>query len=340
MKIVVLAGGISSERDVSYSSGKKIYYALKKRGHKVILIDVYFGISCEVDNIFDLDYDWGKDICEIGETAPIVENIKAKRNNCKSAYFGENVIEICNKSDLVFLALHGENGENGKVQATFDLLGIKYTGTDYLGSALAMNKGLSKELFQHHGIMTPKYYKHSPHDSVDNFTYPKVVKVSCGGSSIGVYIVHNEEEYNSAILEAKMIDREILIEEYIEGREFSVGIIDGKALPVIEIIPKAGFYNYKNKYQSGNTIEICPADISHEKTLYMQKIAEKAYQILRLKIYARIDFIMCNKNGEIYCLEANTLPGMTPTSLIPQEAKAMGIDYPSLCEKIIELSIK
>lgn len=137
-----------------------------------------------------------------------------------------------------------------------------------------------------------------------------------------------------------MIDREILIEEYIEGREFSVGIIDGKALPVIEIIPKAGFYNYKNKYQSGNTIEICPADISHEKTLYMQKIAEKAYQILRLSIYARIDFIMCNKNGEIYCLEANTLPGMTPTSLIPQEAKAMGIDYPSLCEKIIELSIK
>ncbi len=340
MKIVVLAGGTSSERDVSYSSGKKIYYALKERGHKVILIDIYLGISCEVDNIFDLEYDWGNDICEIGDTAPIVENIKAQRNNCKSVYFGENVIEICNKSDLVFLALHGENGENGKVQATFDLLGIKYTGTDFLGSALAMNKGLSKELFQHHGIRTPKYCRLRPHDSVDNFTYPKVVKVSCGGSSIGVYIVNNDEEYNSAILEAEMIDSEVLIEEYIEGREFSVGIIDGKALPIIEIIPKIGFYNYKNKYQSGNTIEICPADISYEKTIYMQKIAEKAYKILRLKIYARIDFIMSNKNGEIYCLEANTLPGMTPSSLIPQEAMVVGMDYPSLCEKIIELSIK
>lgn len=331
MRIVVLAGGTSTERDVSLNSGKKIYHALKEKGHKVILMDVYFGISGNVENIYDIDYDFSENISGISELAPKIESIKEQKSNNRESYFGENVIEICQKSDMVFLALHGENGENGKIQATFDLLGIKYTGSDYLGSALAMDKLLTKELFIKNDVRTPKY--------VNVVTYPKVVKVSSGGSSIGVFIVHNDEEYNHAICEASLIESEILIEEYINGREFSVGLLDGKALPVIEIIPKTGFYDYKNKYQAGNAVEICPAQISEIKSKEMQKIAEKVFRVLRLNVYGRVDFIISDKTNDIYCLEANTLPGMTPMSLIPQEAAVVGIDYPSLCEKIIDLSL-
>ena len=341
MKIVVLAGGTSTERDVSYSSGRKIYSALREKGHKVILVDVYMGTTIDCQDIFDLDYDWIKGIADIDENAPSLELIKSQRDDGGSSYFGKNVLEICKRSDIVFLALHGENGENGKLQAAFDLLGIKYTGTDYLGSALAMNKLLAKQLFIANGIKTPRFYILDDNISIDNnMEFPRVVKVSCGGSSIGVFITNTKEEYRLALNEAGMIDKEILVEEYIDGREFSVGIIGGEALPVIEIIPKDGFYNYKSKYQSGYAMEVCPAHLSIEKTDEIQKLAQRVYHALKLKVYARIDFIISNKTGEIYCLEANTLPGMTPTSLIPQEALAIGLSFSSLCEKIIELSLK
>ncbi len=342
MNIVVLAGGTSTERDVSLISGKKIYAALKENGHKVILCDVFLGIpDHEVDGLFEKEIDWVAGINNISETSPDIEKVKAMRVNPEIGFFGPNVISLCQKADIVFMALHGENGENGKIQAAFDLLDIKYTGTDYLSSALSMDKALTKEIFIQNEVPTPKGTSfHKGEEEKDNVPFPKVVKVSTGGSSVGVYIVNDEKEYKEALEEAFQYGEEVVVEQYIKGREFSVGVLEGKALPIIEIAPLQGFYDYKNKYQAGSTVETCPAVLSKEKTEEMQAAAEKGYAALRLHTYARLDFMMSEVDGSIYCLEANTLPGMTPTSLLPQEAAAVGIDFRALCEKIMEMSLR
>ena len=340
MNIVVLTGGISTERDVSLSSGTQIYRALKKRGHNAILLDVYLGYEKEgIDQIFSLDKEWAEDTNAVGVNNPDIEAIKALRRDPENGFFGPNVIDICRKADIVFLGLHGENGENGKIQATFDLLGIQYTGTDFVSSALSMDKALSKELFAYHGIPTPAGI-HLKKGETDPKTvpFPCVVKTTCGGSSVGVYIVYNQDEYEEAKKNAFLYEDEIIVEAYIKGREFSIGVIEGIALPIIEIAPLVGFYDYKNKYQAGSTVETCPADLDQELTLGMQAIAEKVFKVLRLKTYARMDFLM-DSNHKMYCLEANTLPGMTPTSLLPQEAEAMGMDFGQLCERLIQVSL-
>ena len=342
MKVVVLAGGISTERDVSLSSGTMIYRALKKRGHQAILLDVYLGYewvpSAEgetIDSIFDRDKDWAETLGSIAEENPDIELIKAMRPDGEKNFFGPNVIAICQAADVVFMALHGENGENGKIQACFDLMGITYTGTDYVSSALSMDKGLSKELFAYHGIPTPAGIRLKKGQKQEKTVpFPCIVKACCGGSSVGVSIAFKAEEYEKALQEAFLYDDEVIVEQYIEGREFSVGVMDGRALPIIEIAPLQGFYDYKNKYQPGSTIETCPAQLSEEKTKEIQDYAEQAFRALRLKNYARMDFMM-NKAGEVFCLEANTLPGMTPTSLLPQEAAAEGVSFEELCERIM-----
>lgn len=340
MNIVVLAGGISTERDVSLISGKMIYRAVKKNGHKAILLDVFLGYNGSVDGIFDRDEDWEAQVKGISETNPDIEAVKALRPDWKKQFFGPNVIALCQAADVVFMALHGENGENGKIQACFDLMGITYTGTDYVSSALCMDKGLSKDMFAQYGVPTPKGIRiKKGQQDPGTVPFPCIVKACCGGSSVGVSIARNSEEYEAAKAESFRYDSEAIVEQYIEGREFSVGVLDGKALPVIEIAPLSGFYDYKNKYQAGSTIETCPADLSPEKTAEMQKYAETAFRALRLRNYARMDFMM-GKAGDIYCLEANTLPGMTPTSLLPQEAAAVGISYEQLCEKLIEVSLR
>lgn len=341
MKVVVLAGGISTERDVSLSSGAKIYKALKRNGHQAVLLDVYLGYADEdADNIFDKEEDWAKELGGIAEKNPDIEQVKAMRPDGDKNFFGPNVISICQAADVVFMALHGENGENGKIQACFDLMGIKYTGTDYVSSAICMDKGLTKDIFACYGIPTPQGIRLKKGEKQEKtVTFPCIVKACCGGSSVGVSIAWKEEEYESALQEAFQYDDEVVIEQYIKGREFSVGVMDGKALPVIEIAPLVGFYDYKNKYQAGSAVETCPAEISEEKTKEMQGYAEKAFVALRLKNYARMDFMM-SEQGEIYCLEANTLPGMTPTSLLPQEAAAVGINYEQLCEKIMEAALR
>ena len=346
MKVVVLAGGISTERDVSLSSGAMIYRALKKRGHKAILLDVYLGFEWkgrsdaeDIAEIFEDDRDWSRELGSITEENPDIEQIKAMRSDGNKNFFGPNVIKICQTADVVFMALHGENGENGKIQACFDLMGITYTGTDYVSSALAMDKGLSKELFTYHGIPTPLVIRlKKGQKQKEKVPFPCIVKACCGGSSVGVCVAPSEKEYESALKEAFKYDNEVIVEQYIEGREFSVGVMDGKALPVIEIAPLKGFYDYKNKYQAGSTIETCPAELSPEKTREIQEYAQKAFAALRLKNYARMDFMM-NKQGEVFCLEANTLPGMTPTSLLPQEAAAQGISFDELCEKILAFAV-
>lgn len=340
MNIVVLAGGISTERDVSLISGKMIYRAVKKNGHKAILLDVFLGYNGSVDGIFDRDEDWEAQVKGISETNPDIEAVKALRPDWKKQFFGPNVIALCQAADVVFMALHGENGENGKIQACFDLMGITYTGTDYVSSALCMDKGLSKDMFAQYGVPTPKGIRiKKGQQDPGTVPFPCIVKACCGGSSVGVSIARNSEEYEAAKAESFRYENEAIVEQYIEGREFSVGVLDGKALPIIEIAPLSGFYDYKNKYQAGSTIETCPADLSPEKTAEMQKYAETAFRALRLKNYARMDFMM-GKAGDIYCLEANTLPGMTPTSLLPQEAAAVGISYEQLCEKLIEVSLR
>ena len=340
MRVVVLAGGISTERDVSLSSGKMIYNAIKEK-HDAILLDVYLGYEENVsDDIFTKDKDWAADINPVKEVNPDIESVKAMRSADVIGFFGPNVIKLCQMADVVFMALHGENGENGKIQAAFDLMGIRYTGTDYVSSALAMDKGLTKELFLQHGVPTAASYAlKKESDWANQVKMPCVVKTCCGGSSVGVYIAHTKEEAKKAIHEAFTFGSDVLVEEYIKGREFSVGVIDGVALPVIEIAPLQGFYDYKNKYQAGSTVETCPALISEEATKRMQEAAELVFKILRLQVYARMDFMM-DEQGEIYCLEANTLPGFTPTSLLPQEAAVVGKSYAELCEWIMELSLK
>ncbi|MBQ2935441.1 MAG: D-alanine--D-alanine ligase [Lachnospiraceae bacterium] len=341
MKVVVLAGGTSTERDVSLSSGSKIYKALKKNGHQAVLLDVYLGYTGEdAESIFEKEEDWAKELGGIAEQNPDIEQIKAMRPDGDKNFFGPNVISVCQAADVVFMALHGENGENGKIQACFDLMGIKYTGTDYVSSAICMDKGLTKDIFSCYRIPTPfgtRLRKGQKQEM--EVPFPCIVKACCGGSSVGVSIAWQEAEFEAALAEAFKYDDEVIIEQYIKGREFSVGVMDGKALPVIEIAPLVGFYDYKNKYQAGSAVETCPAEISEEKTKEMQGYAEKAFKALRLKNYARMDFMMSEKE-EIYCLEANTLPGMTPTSLLPQEAAAIGIDFGQLCEKIMEAALR
>ncbi len=359
MNIVVLAGGLSTERDVSLITGSMVSKALWEKGHRVILLDVFLGYGeedADISDIFAGAADHGQGIaphilpeggsgsasvCPIPSTAPDLGQVKAMRKGSPDCFFGPNVIPICQAADFVFLALHGENGENGKVQAVFDLFGIRYTGTGYLSSALAMDKGISKTLFEAAGIPTPYGISMKKHArmtfSQTGLAFPCVVKPCCGGSSIGVSIVRSESDFETALDDAFRYEDEVIVEAYIEGREFSVGVIDGQPLPVIEIAPKEGFYDYRNKYSAGSAVETCPADLPEETAARMQRIAVRVCGTLGLDTYSRMDFLL-NENDEIFCLEANTLPGMTPTSLLPQEAAAVGMDFGTLCEMLIRVS--
>ena len=347
MKIVVLAGGLSTERDVSFATGKMVSTALRSKGHQVLVLDVFMGYGKDGDDlegIFDKSEVVSVRAGGIAENAPDIQKVKAMREGDPDCFFGPNVIALCHMADIVFLALHGENGENGKLQAAFDLFGIRYTGSDYLGSALAMNKELSKRFFQASGIPVSKGIVIKKDGQIPCFedtglTLPCIVKPCCGGSSVGVSVINTKEEYHTALDAAFYYEDEVLLEEYIKGREFSIAVIDGQALPVIEIAPIAGFYDYKNKYIAGNTIETCPADLAPEIAGQMQEYAVAATRALGLDTYSRVDFMLDNA-GHMYCLEVNTLPGMTPTSLLPQEAKAIHIEFADLCEWLIEISIR
>ena len=345
MDIVVLAGGLSTERDVSLTTGNMVTQALREKGHRVILLDVFLGYHDTEEDIRDIfahSEQASVTVKGIPEIAPDLAQIRSSRKDQSNVFFGPNVIAMCRMADIVFLALHGENGENGKIQAAFDLYGIKYTGTGYLGSAICMNKKIAKQFFRQAGVPCPQGISMKKSERADRFaktglTLPCVVKPNCGGSSIGVSIVRSEQEYTQALDEAFSYEDEILIEEYIEGREFSVGVIEKKALPVIEIAPIEGFYDYRNKYKAGSAVETCPAELPEEVTKEMQRYAELVSEQIGLDTYARVDFLLDSEN-RMYCLEVNTLPGMTPTSLLPQEAAAVGMSFPEMCQRLNELS--
>lgn len=346
MKIVVLAGGISTEREVSIVSGTGICKALRERGHQAILVDVYMGIESAGDGEMDADVAFG-DHYDVDAAAAYIRSTDARIEEVKASgreYFGPNVLALCRAADVVFLGLHGADGEGGRVQAALDLLRIPYTGAGHLGSAMAMDKGLSRQIFRECGVPTAAGFALKKQEerkcaSDNGIGLPCIVKPCCGGSSVGVTIARTEEEYEAALATAFGYEEEVIVEQYIEGREFSVGVIAGKPYPVIEIAPVEGFYDYRNKYTAGATVETCPALISPEKTAGMQKYALRAYHALRLSGYARMDFMM-DENENLYCLEANTLPGMTPTSLLPQEAAVVGLSYGELCELLIQVSLK
>lgn len=334
MKIVVLAGGLSPERDVSLSSGALISNALIDNGHDVMLLDLYLGedngeiVAVYRNNKSDFRFEY-----KVSEKEPDLDAIKKTVNH--DGFIGKGVIELCCQADIVFMALHGAAGENGQLQAVFDLYGINYTGSGYAGSLLAMDKDLSKRMMRDNGILTAdwQYFDIKNNNGFTDISYPCVVKPCSCSSSVGVTIVEDEEQLIDAVNFAKKYEDFVVIEDKIEGREFSVGILDGKTLPPIEIKPLNGFYDYKNKYQAGLTEEICPAQISKEVCTLLQDNALKVHKALRLGFYSRVDFIL-DGNNNAYCLEANTLPGMTPTSLLPQEAAVAGITYNELCNKI------
>lgn len=341
MRIVVLAGGTSTERDVSISSGLLVASALRKKGHHVVLLDVFTGYEkdiLDVDELFKQNYSF-TDTAKVGETISDIDEIRENRRDKTNRYIGENVIDICACADITFFALHGGEGENGQLQATFDLLGLKYTGSGYLGSALAMNKGITKGVFIQNGVSTPAGALFKSEDAAATWDiFPCVVKPCTGGSSVGIAKANTREEYIAAVADAFRYEHEVVVEQFVSGREFSVGVLGDHALPPIEIIPKSGFYDYAAKYQAGLTEEICPADIDDTTDHALRSAAVAAFRALRLDAYARVDFIV-DANGNTYCLEANTLPGMTPTSLLPQEAAVEGMDYVTLCETIIKLSL-
>lgn len=341
MKIVVLAGGLTPEREVSLTSGGLIANALIERGHKVVLADIYKGTeSADFDA---LCADTKNNAHLIGESVPDLEKIIAE-NGGRRTQIGPNILPLCESADVVFIAMHGGMGENGQLQATLDNFNIKYTGSGYIGSALAMDKDLSKQIMSRGNIPTAKWiFFDTATDKIDTIKkeigLPCVVKPCSCGSSVGVSIVDSEEELTAALDFARKYESSVLVEEKIEGREFSLGILDGEALPPIEIIPTTGFYDYKNKYQGGMTKEICPAELTEKEVERISYLGKRVFSLLRLNGYARADFIL-GKDGEFYCLEVNNLPGMTPMSLLPQEAAAKGISYGELCDRIVALALK
>ena len=345
MKIVVLAGGISTERDVSLVSGREIYRALKENGHQTVLVDLFLGLSepdRPLEQLFDADIDWAASVCSVSAEAPDLDSVKALRPGYRSL-LGPHVLELCSLSDMVFLALHGSNGEDGRIQALFDLMGIRYTGTGHVSSAVSMDKELTKRMFRALDVPTPPgvtAVKGVPFTLPDAVGFPCMVKTCCGGSSVGVYRADDPSSLEEALKNAFSYEDQVVVERHVTGREFSVGVIEGKALPIIEIAPLEGFYDYKNKYQAGSTVETCPADLPPQTATRIQEHAEKACAAVGIESYARVDFMLEEQTGADYALEVNTLPGMTPTSLLPQEAAAMGYTFSQLCEWILQVSLK
>ena len=341
-KVTLFLGGTSSERDVSLASGVRIAAALRERGYQVKTVDPVIG---------PMSVDEEKKILAGGvKAAPPSEDELRKMARESLPKLVKN-IPSPDEADVVFLGLHGGYGEDGTIQALLDVVGVPYTGSGHLASAIAMDKDVSKHLFRNADVPTAKWILLSAGarvggreserltEAVKNFGLPLIVKPSKQGSTVGLSIVKKESELKSAVDEAFRFDDEVLVEEFIPGRELTVSILGGEALPVGEIIPKHEIYDYECKYTPGMAVEEFPAKLSRAETERVQELARRAFAALKLRGCARIDFRMTPK-GEFYCLEANTLPGMTGTSLVPQAAAAAGVTFPELCDRIVRLALE
>jgi len=348
MKIVVLAGGLSTERSVSLVTGSSVCRALRENGHRAILVDVFLGLEeapVDLESLFDAP----DGLCpeaKIEVTAPDLEVVRASRKDQSNRLFGPNVLELCALADIVFLGLHGMDGEDGRVQATFDLLDIKYTGGGYLASGLAMDKSMTKRMMDSAGIPNapwrdiPHYTEADIPALVEELEVPCAVKVVNGGSSIGVALPDTREELEKALGDLLRYGNHILVERKITGcREFSIAVLGDRALPAVEIVPTDKEFDYAAKYQSGGAREICPAPITPEQQEEMGRLALKLHRTLGLEVYSRTDFLL-DSDGKFWCLEVNSLPGMTAASLVPKEAAAAGMTYHELCEEIVQMSYR
>jgi D-alanine-D-alanine ligase len=341
LNIIVLTGGTSAERNVALASGKAIAGSLKASGHNVKVVDPVFGAEQpEEEKIFE-------DRPAIGKEFPTAEELHAFSNR--------KVIECVNSGlfdniDIVFLGLHGKFGEDGRIQSLLELRGVKYTGSGVTSSAMAMDKNISKILFNHYKIPTAQWImlKKGVYDilKIDESIkletgYPVVIKPNDEGSTVGLSIVQPDVEdvqLGKALEDAFSYSESVMAEQYIEGRELTVAILGDEALPVVEIKPKSGFYDYVHKYTKGFTDYFCPADLPEKLSGLIREKALLAHKALGCSVYSRVDFRLDNK-GEAFCLEVNTLPGMTELSLVPKAAGACGIHFESLLNRIIELSL-
>ncbi len=331
MKIAVLFGGSSSERDVSIASGVQVAKGLQEAGHEVLAFDTARGALSSAEQRRLL-------AGGVAPVPPAQEDLPTGSANVAPLVTSKELREV----DVVFLALHGGTGEDGTIQAFLDLAGISYTGSGRLGSANAMDKDISKRLFRAAGVSTPDWLM-SPVDATEvglQLRYPVVVKPNKQGSTIGLTVVAHPEELAAAIDLAYRYDDEVMVEQYIAGREFTVGVLQDRALAVGEIIPKlTDIFDYESKYQAGGAQEIFPADLTQEETATVRQLALKAHRALKLRDYSRVDFRR-DAHGTFWCLEVNTLPGMTATSLLPQSALAVGISFPELCDQVCRLAVE
>ena len=349
MKIVVLGGGISTEREVSLVTATSVCRALRSLGHQAVFVDLYLGLEGVSDALESL-FDAPDGRCEqrsIERKAPDLAEIRASRRDQSNSRIGPGVLELCRLADCVFLGLHGADGEDGKIQATLDLLGVPYTGSSYLGSAMAMDKALAKRVMERAGVLTPawkelRFTREDIPELTETLPLPSAVKIVGGGSSIGVALPETRDELRAALEEMLRYGDRVVVEEKIIGRELTVPVLDGMALCPIEIVPPKGKeFDYVSKYQSGSegAVELCPAPIRPEQRETVSRAALQIHEALGLSVYSRTDFILDEEN-RAWCLEVNTIPGMTPSSLIPKAAAEAGLGYAQLCEKIVMLSME
>ena len=331
MKVAVLFGGTSAERDVSVASGAQVFKGLQEAGHEVVAVDTARGALPLAEQKRLL-------ATGVAPKPPKEAELALLRSDAASLTKSASLREV----DVVFLALHGGTGEDGTIQALLDLAGIAYTGTGVLGSATAMDKDISKRLLRAADVPTPDWLM-APVDAAtaeQQLGYPLVVKPNKQGSTVGLTVVKSREALAPAVEFAFRYDNEVMLEQFIAGREFTVGVLEGRALSVGEIIPRhAEIFDYSSKYQVGGAEEIFPADLDEQQTAIARELAERTHHVLKLQDYSRVDFRM-DAQGTFWCLEANTLPGMTATSLLPQSAAACGISFPELCDRIARLALK
>lgn len=329
MKIAVLMGGVTAERDVSLASGLAVLEALREKGHEASAIDTARGF-----------------VPREREAELLPEGVKAAPPHDMEGALKATEIPLIPQvrdADVAFLALHGGVGEGGGLQALLELHGIRYTGSGPLGSGIAMDKDISKRLLRDAEIPTlPWRVARAPDFGYDSNSieeqvgFPLIAKPSRQGSSVGIVVVETREDLDDAIRAAAEFDSEVMIEHFAKGRELTIGILGDTPLPPVEIRPKKGIYDYEAKYTAGMTEYICPAPVESEIIAEAQMYALRAFRVLKLHNYARIDFILSQE--KLYCLEANTLPGMTATSLLPKGAAEYGISFPDLCDKIVSLA--
>ena len=331
MRIVVLTGGATAERAVAFASASQIVAALRSRGHSVSVVDT---VSGPLDDAAER-----AQLSGVVGTAPPADgpDMEARERRLLSESLGE--LDAVRRADVVFLAVHGGVGENGTLQALLDVIGVPYTGSGPLASALAMDKDLAKRLFRATGVPVPAWFMApvAPEDVTTALGWPVIVKPSKQGSSVGLTLVKKAQDLDVAVTLAARYDDEVMAEQFIPGRELTVGVLGDVPLPVGEIVPKHELFDYETKYTPGMSDETFPARIETLLARQLQEYALMAHRALKLGGYSRVDFRV-SPEGDIFCLEANSLPGMTRTSLFPQAAQAAGIAFPELCERIARLA--